>query len=177
MRTIQDFIAHFHRQRRWTRALVEAVPEDRFGWAPGPSDFSCGGLVRHLMLAEVSFRRMLLAAARGENYNPFGLPGSLAERTEAFRERNLRLSQEEKYGRTFAECLRVWEGIERKTAEELSAIPDEALHTREAVHGLTGLKAPLWEMCIVMVGHEAHHRGQLSAYLKLLGLPQPPNFS
>ena len=177
MRTIQDFLDHFHRQRRWTRTLVEAVPEDRFDWAPSPSDFSCGDLVRHLMLAEVSFRRMLLAAARGESYDPFGLSGSLAERTEAFRPRNLEISHSERFGRSFAECLRIWEDIERKTAQELAAIPPEALHSRQAEHGLTGLKVPVWEMCLVMVGHEAHHRGQLSAYLKVLGLPQPPNFS
>jgi len=177
VRTIRDFVDHFRRQRRWTRTLVAAIPEERFGWAPSPNDFSCGDLVRHMMLAEVSFRRMLLAAARGEPYDPFGVSGSLVERTEAFRPRNLEVSRSERYGRTFAECLRAWEDIERKTAEELSAIPEEDFRGREAVHALTGLQAPLWEMCLVMVGHEAHHRGQLSAYLKVLGLPQPPNFS
>jgi uncharacterized damage-inducible protein DinB len=37
--------------------------------------------------------------------------------------------------------------------------------------------APLFDMIWYMASHDVHHRGQLSAYAKILGLPQPPLYS
>ena len=61
-----------------------------------------------------------------------------------------------------------------KTERELAAIPDAAL-TRELDHPLLALRVQLWDMFGLMVEHEAHHRGQLSGYFKVLGLEQPTN--
>jgi uncharacterized damage-inducible protein DinB len=179
MRTIEDFLAHYRRQRRWTVALVEAVPEEHFGWAPAEGAFTCGGLVRHLISAESFWRRLLLAAARGEAYDPFaplGLPPEGEERMVAFRPRNLASSAEGKLGATFAECLAAWEGVAARTEAELAALTPEQLAGARLHHPLTGITVPLWEALLVFVEHEAHHRGQLSAYLKALGVPQPPVF-
>ena len=56
---------------------------------------------------------------------------------------------------------------------DLARIAPEQLAV-EVVHPLMDLRLPLWEMLLTMVGHEIHHRGQLSAYLKMLGVEQPP---
>ena len=173
MRTIQDFLAFFRRQRSWTRSLVAAVPEDKFDWRPGPDAFSCGELVRHLILSEVFWRRMLLEGAEGRSHDPFGLTGSAVERLTAFRRPNLESSRRaEKYGRSFGECLEIWSSIQVRTEEELARITPEQLDV-QIEHPLLTLRAPLWEMLLTLVGHEIHHRGQLSAYLKSLGLEQP----
>jgi uncharacterized damage-inducible protein DinB len=173
MRTVDDFLTHFHRQRRWTRNLVAAIPEEHFDWRPSPQSFSCGDLVRHLMQTEIFFSRLLAKAAAGELLDPFGLEGDAEQRMRAFRRPNLESAGNPAYGTSFASALERWADIERRTDENLRQIPDRALHGVEAEHPLTLLRAPLWEVMLVMTEHEAHHRGQLSAYLKVLGVPQP----
>lgn len=175
MLTIDGFLAHFRRQRQWTRELVAAVPEERFGWFPGEADFSCGGLVVHLIQSEIFWVKLVTRAARGEAYDPFGLTGSGRERMTAFRRSNLVSSGDARMGSSFAECLERWQEVQARTEEDLGRLTADDLEA-EVSHPLTGMSAPLWEMLLVLLEHEAHHRGQLSAYLKVLGLPQPPVF-
>jgi uncharacterized damage-inducible protein DinB len=177
MTSIEEFLAYFRRQRAWTRQLAAAVPDEHADWVPREGEFSCIGLVRHLMQSEVFWRRLLVAAVRGEAYDPFGLSGTPAERLAAFREPNVRSSQSPKYGRTVAELLDAWVGIQRETETALAAFTPEQLRDVEVHHPLAGLRAPLWELALLMISHEAHHRGQLSAYLKALGVRQPPIFT
>jgi uncharacterized damage-inducible protein DinB len=40
-------------------------------------------------------------------------------------------------------------------------------------HPLLAMRVPVWDMFLVFIEHEIHHRGQLSAYLKALGVDQP----
>ena len=176
MQTIEDFLSQFRRERAWTRTLFAAVPEAQAAWAPSPADFSCIGLLRHLMQAEVFYRRLLLAGARGEVFDPFGLPGNLQQRLDAFRAPNVKLSQSEKRGASIAECLASWAPIQASTEEELAAITPEQFAGCRLRHPLSGMTARIWELALVMLAHEGHHRGQLSAYLKVLGLRQPPIF-
>jgi uncharacterized damage-inducible protein DinB len=166
-------LSHFRRQRTWTRDLVAVLSEEHFEWVPEGAGFSCGGLVRHLMQAEVFWARLLSTAAAGEAYDPFGIPGSFEERIERFREPNVGASRSDKLGSTPAECLENWLGIQQKTEAVIAGLDESALEAR-ATHPLTGLEAPLWEMILVMIEHEAHHRGQLSAYLKARGVQHPP---
>ncbi|HEX4952879.1 MAG TPA: DinB family protein [Thermoanaerobaculia bacterium] len=171
---IDAFLRHFRRQREWTHALVRAVPEEYFSWAPAPDAFSCGGLVVHLIQSEVFWRRLVLAAARGEKLDPFQIQGSGQDRLTAFRPGNLSGSQTTKFGSTFAECLVAWREVQAKTEEELATLGDLDLGAIEVTHPLTTLTTSAAEMLLIKIEHEAHHRGQLSAYLKQLGLSQPP---
>ncbi len=173
MNSVAEFLAHFHRQRRWTRNLVGAIPEAHFDWRPSPASFSCGDLVRHLMQAEIFWSRLLVAAAAREPFDPFGLEGDAEQRMQIFRRPNLESAANPAYGTSVAAPLERWSEIEQRTDENLRQIPDRALHTVEAEHPLTLVYAPLWELMLLMIEHEAHHRGQLSAYLKMLGVPQP----
>jgi uncharacterized damage-inducible protein DinB len=176
MRTVQDFLAYYRRQRSWSRALVAAVPEECFDWRPSPEAFSCGELVVHLIQSERFWCRLLVEAAEGRPYDPFGLPGTARERMLAFRQPNVAAAgaAAAKFGPTFAACLESWTRVQAKTEEELARITPEQLVTVEVEHPLLTMRAPLWEMLVTMVGHEIHHRGQLSAYLKTLGIEQPP---
>ena len=99
--------------------------------------------------------------------------GSAQERLEGFRRPNLDSSHQTKLGSSPAQCLASWREIEERAWRELGAIPDEALHQVTVTHPLTRVEAPLWRMLLVMAEHEAHHRGQLSAYLKMMGVEQP----
>ena len=173
MKTMAQFLEHFRHQREWTRRIVGEVPEQSFDWRPAKGAFSCGDLVRHLMQAEVFWCRLLVSAARGEALDPFGLEGTAEERMSRFREPNLSSSHDEKYGASMAECLERWTEIQQRTEQEFAALPDSTLHEVEVVHPLTGFEGPLWRMLLIMIEHEAHHRGQLSAYMKTAGLKQP----
>ena len=169
----QDLLLHYRRQRGWTRDLVEAVPDEHFDWAPAADAFSCGGLVRHLIQAEIFWRRLLAMAVDGEAYDPVRLEGDRDERMRSFRQPNLRSSGSPKLGSTFAECLASWEPIQAATEELIEGLTSEQLSEVGVRHPLTGLEASLREFLLVMFEHEAHHRGQLSAYLKTLGVEQP----
>ena len=176
MSALADFLAHFRLQRRWSHELFAAVPEQHFDWAPAPSAFSCGGLLVHLIQSEVFWRRLLVAGARGEPYDPLGLHGSGRERFVAFREPNLETSRSDRFGRSFAACLASWSAVGEKTQKELAEIPTAGL-ARTIEHPISLLSLTVGQMCWVMIEHEAHHRGQLSAYLKVLGVEQPPVFT
>ena len=176
MRTIEDFLVHFRRQRDWTHSLVAVIPEEHFDWRPHKTAFSCGGVVRHLMLSEGFWQGQIPAALAGEPFDPFGLEGTGVERFAAFRPINLSASRNDRQGRlgsTFARCLERWREIQARTEAILSPIRPEQLAEVVVDHPLMALRLPLWEMLLYMVNHEVHHRGQLSAYLKVLGVEQP----
>ena len=58
MHTMTAFLEHFRRQRRATRKLVASIPDAHFTWAPTRDAFSCADVVRHMMQAEVFWRRL-----------------------------------------------------------------------------------------------------------------------
>jgi uncharacterized damage-inducible protein DinB len=177
MRTIADFLDFYRRQRSWTRALVAAVPEEHFDWRPSESSFSCGELVRHLMLSERFWRKMVLEVLEGRSFDPFGIPGDGRQRMAAFRAPNLQSAGAAgNLGATFAECLERWLPIQAQTEEELGRITPEQLDI-PVEHPLLALRLPLWESLLTLVGHEVHHRGQLSAYLKMIGVEQPASLA
>ena len=177
MNRAERLVVQFRRERRWTRELVEAVPEEHFSWTPSTAAWSCGGIVTHLIHAELFWRKLLLAAVRGEAYDPFALPGStVRERYEAFRPRNDAGSRSGRFGTSFATCLATWQPIGDETARELSSIPDDRLGVL-VTHPVAGLTAPVEDMILTFFSHESHHRGQLSGYLKMLGVRQPPLFT
>ena len=168
-----SLLKHFRRQREWTRALIAALPEELFDWQPEGSGFSCGGLVRHLIQAEIFWRKLLQSAVAGREYDPFGIRGDLATRLESFRPVNVGASRDDRLGSSFQECLDSWLSVQEGTERFLERLPEDALLRVRAKHPLSGLEAPLWEMLLVMMEHEAHHRGQLSAYLKSRELEHP----
>jgi uncharacterized damage-inducible protein DinB len=177
MWTVQEYLTVFRRERGWTRALVAATPEERFGWTPPGSGFTCGGMIRHLMQAEVFWRKLLTSAAEGRPYDPFQLSGSPRERRDAFSEPNVKASGSPRFGTSFAECLESWKEIQAQTEAAFGALDDRQLAEVVVHHPLTELEARLGEMLWVMLSHEVHHRGQLAAYLKQLDVDQPVLFS
>jgi uncharacterized damage-inducible protein DinB len=167
----------WRQERAWTLQLVAAFPESAFSWRPAPDAFSCGELVIHLMQAERFWRRLLVEAAAGRRYDPFGLVGGAEERYAAFREPNFASAQTPRYAATFAGCLERWAAEQAETEGAFAAFTPEQLATAIVHHPVAGLVLPLGEMIWFMASHEVHHRGQLSAYAKMLGLPQPPLYT
>ena len=164
----------WRQERAWTRRLVAAFPESAFGWRPAPDAFSCGELVVHLVQSERFWRKLLVEAAAGRRYDPFGLSGTVEERFAAFRSPNLLSTRASRQPATFAACLERWAAEQAETETAFAAFTAEQLRGAVVHHPVGGLVAPLGDMIWFMASHEVHHRGQLSAYAKMLGLPQPP---
>jgi uncharacterized damage-inducible protein DinB len=167
----------WRRERAWTRQLVAAFPESAFGWRPAPNAFSCGELVIHLIQAERFWRRLLAEAAAGRRYDPFGLAGNAEQRYAAFREPNFLSAQGPRHPTTFAACLERWAAEQAATEAAFADLTDEQHATAIVHHPVAGFVEPLGDMLWFMASHEVHHRGQLSAYAKMLGLQQPPIYT
>lgn len=167
----------WRQERAWTRQLVAAFPESAFGWRPAADTFSCGELVIHLIQSERFWRRLLVEAAAGRRHDPFGLRGTAEERYAAFREPNLVSTRAPRHPTTFAGCLERWAAEQAETEAAFAAFTPEQLTAATVYHPVAGLVAPLGEFVWFMASHEVHHRGQLSAYAKMLGLPQPPLYT
>jgi uncharacterized damage-inducible protein DinB len=167
----------WRRERAWSRQLVGAFPESAFGWRPAPTAFSCGELVIHLMQSERFWRRLLVEGAAGRRYDPFGLRGTAEERYAAFREPNFLSAGGPRHPTTFADCLARWAVEQAETEAAVAAFTAEQLATAIVHHPVAGFVEPLGDMLWFMASHEVHHRGQLSAYAKMLGLAQPPLYT
>jgi len=167
----------WRQERAWTRQLVAAFPESSFGWRPAPDAFSCGELVVHRVQSERFWRRLLVEAAAGRRYDPFGLTGDAPARYAAFREPNFLSAGGPRHPTTFAACLERWAVEQAETDAAFAAFTAEQLATAIVHHPVAGFVEPLGDMLWFMASHEVHHRGQLSAYAKMLRLPQPPLYT
>ena len=167
----------WRQERAWTRNLVAAFPEATFDWRPAADAFSAGELVVHLIQAERFWRRLLVEAVAGRRCDPFGLEGDAAARFGAFREPNLLSTRAPDQPATFAACLPRLDAETAKTTAAFAAFTPAQLRDVVVHHPIAGLVQPLFDMIWFMASHEVHHRGQLSAYAKMLGLPQPPLYA
>ncbi len=175
--TVERPLRLWRQERAWTRRLVAAFPESAFGWRPAPDAFSCGELVIHLVQSERFWRRLLVEAAAGRRYDPFGLSGNAEERYAAFREPNFVSASSPRHPTTFAGCLERWALEQGETEAACAAFTGEQLAAAIVHHPVAGFVEPLVDMLWFMASHEVHHRGQLSAYAKMLGIAQPPLYT
>jgi uncharacterized damage-inducible protein DinB len=172
MLTTRALIDRWRRTRAGTRALVQAIPPEHFDWRPHAEAFSCGDIVRHLMQAEEMFRLFLAAGGRGEPWDPWQMTGTGEDRLRSARRAILDGAGASELGTTAAACLAQWQAMEAETEAALATVTDQAL-ANVVEHPVTVIRSPLWEMFLLMIEHEIHHRGQLSAYLKVIGVEQP----
>jgi uncharacterized damage-inducible protein DinB len=172
--SVERPLALWRQERAWTLELVAAFPESAFDWRPAPDAFSCGELVVHMIQSEKFWRRLLAEAAEDREYDPFGLEGTVRERYAKFREPNLVSTRAARQPRSFAACLELWPQEQAKTEAAFASFTHEQLAGAIVRHPIAGLVAPLFDMIWFMTSHDVHHRGQLSAYAKMLRIAQPP---
>jgi uncharacterized damage-inducible protein DinB len=146
-------LAEFDHEMGTTRRLLERVPDDKLAWRPHAKPMSLGGLATHLtqlpywggrILNEASFD---LASAPP----PVQDKGSRADILAAFdgAARDTRALLD----RTDAELVAPW-SLKRGDHEMFSMPRVTAFRT-------------------FVLYHTVHHRGQLSVYLRLNGVPVP----
>jgi len=154
-----SLIRDFESEVPKSRALLEAVPEDRFDWKPHEKSMTLGELAAHVAEApswlssmvdgdEMDFEGM------ADSYEPFS-PATSQELLETF-ERYAKGSRAAIEGLDDAFLARDW--TMRKGEQVLMTEPRDAIIRSILIH------------------HVAHHRGQLTVYLRLLDLPVPATY-
>ncbi|WP_163856588.1 DinB family protein [Paenibacillus elgii] len=152
MNVIEDWCGELKREAGSTRMLLERLPEDKFSWRPHPKSMSLGQLALHTAGVPGGLALLLNEAVREVPVVPLPEPTTRQELLEAL-EWSVSLAESK---------LREWgeDGL-RDTWKLVSK-------------GETVLVAPRIDMVrTLMFNHIYHHRGQLTVYLRLLGIPVP----
>jgi len=156
MRTAERLRAHVQSVRARTLAVLRHIPRDRVNWRPAEGMLTLGQLVRHLAQAEMMWQEVV----KGH----WDLKQLLAVR------RDLDLIEATGPVENLMTELTLLEVTHRQTVELLATLTDEDL--ARSVNGLAG-RVTLYDVILGLCEHEAHHRGQIVAYLRLLGVEHP----
>jgi len=158
MNHAQNFLADFEAEAALSRTLLQAVPEGRMDWKPHEKSMSLGELTGHLaempvwvgsmMEPELDFEAMM------GDYKPF-VPTSREEMAKAF-EQNLPLVAEHVADKDDAFLSETW----------TMRMGDKVLMQQPRRDVLRS----------IILHHAAHHRGQLTVYLRLMGESVPPTY-
>lgn len=140
-----------------TRKVLEAVPEDRLSWKPHEKSMTLGALASHIAETPSWISAMLedeMDFARMTDYRPF----DARDRAEllAGLARNLAAGADALRDRDDERLAGTW--TMRNGEKVLMQAPRHTAIREIALH------------------HWIHHRGQLTVYLRLLGVPVPPTY-
>ena len=158
--SVQEFLGYWRGFRARTRRTLAAFPPDAGPWRPAEGAFCVADLTRHLGRTERDFfvarvcgvpARVAIGseAALGRGGSP-DMAGALAELDILHTESCALLAE-----------------LDRREGSQ-------ALQRR--VTTPVGAEITAWKWLRAMCEHEAHHRGQLSLYLRMLGVDPPPIF-
>jgi uncharacterized damage-inducible protein DinB len=154
MTLIAPILDELGREAETTRRVLERIPTDKLSWKPHDQSRSLGDLAWHL--ATIPGRIAAMAQVDDADALVFkapSRPGTAEEIVAAF-------------GRIVAEAL-----------EKLGRLGDDDLRRKIVFRAGEKRLAHLPRIAFlrtVMLNHSYHHRGQLSVYLRLLGVPLPP---
>jgi uncharacterized damage-inducible protein DinB len=152
MSMIEALIQELDQEAQTTRRVLERVPGDRLGWKPHDKSMSLGQLALHVATTPAGVSDMV-------RQSPVQVP-QFAHPSAA----------------SASELVPALEQSVAKAKENLRAIGDAGLAgTFRVVQGDNDLMAmPVGAVLrFIMLNHWYHHRGQLSVYLRELGVPVP----
>lgn len=158
MSIAESLIADMKQEGAMSRAVLEAVPADKFDWKPHDKSMSLVGLAGHIAETPMWIGSMMEDVFDFESdmgdYKPF-VPADQSELLAAFDE-NLANAVSLLEGKDDDFMAGVWKGMKGE---------------KEVMGGPRGAIARM-----ILVHHAAHHRGQLTVYLRLLDVPVPPTY-
>ena len=136
-------------QQEWmtTVKVLEAIPEGRKDWKPADKSRSAWELATHLAESDVWF-------LDGVIHQQFGAPGSSG-------------------ASTVAQLVEWYKAQMPNRLERVLAMDGAKL---AAIVDFFGMKMPNAQLLVFEAGHNAHHRGQLSTYLRPMGSKVPNIF-
>jgi uncharacterized damage-inducible protein DinB len=149
-----SLLPEFDHEMAVTRRVLERVPEEAFGWRPHEKSFSLGGLATHLAQLPHWGTQIL----DHEFYD-------VATSTRAT-EKQTRAEVLETFDRHVAEVRRT---LAERSEAELAA-PWMLRRGSQTILSMPRIGA----LRSFMLHHVIHHRGQMTVYLRLQGVPIPP---
>lgn len=149
--TIQSFLDYFGKVRERTMLVVACVPPGKIEWRAAADKFTLGDLARHIAATE---RNVFAECACGGRNRYAGCGRELAE------------------GRH--EIVRFMERMHNESMKMLRQPSDDQL--QQKCESADGTPMTTWKLLRSMVEHEVHHRGELYAFLGVLGVSVPPLF-
>jgi uncharacterized damage-inducible protein DinB len=149
-----EMLMEFQEELSVTRKILDRVPADKLAWRPHEKSMSLGQLAMHIATVPAGIVRITSTDSfdvlKGNFVPP--LPKSTAEIHAAL----------EQSARSVEDAL-------RETSDESARAP---WHLMRGDHELqTRPRCVIWRS--LMLNHWYHHRGQLTVYLRLLGIAVP----
>jgi uncharacterized damage-inducible protein DinB len=141
------YLPQIRNEVKTTRRVIEAIPADKGDYKPDPKSMGSLELAKHIASSEVFF---MMGAAHG-----------------AFKRENAAIPESVK---TPADVAAWYEEHAAKASAALGAASGADL-VKEVPFAIFNLPAIAY--IGLMLSHSAHHRGQLSAYLRPMGAKVP----
>ncbi len=156
MRMTDFFASQLEREAAISRRVLERVPEGRPDWKPHEKSMPLGYLAT--LVATMPSWIAMAVLQDSLDLNP---PGGSPQRPPQWT--------------TTGELLAAFEDSVAKGTDALRKTTDEHLTTpwRLLVGGQTVMEQPRYVVIADTFTHQAHHRGQLTVYLRLNGAPVP----
>jgi uncharacterized damage-inducible protein DinB len=152
MSAIQAILQELAMEAQTTERVLARVPGDKLGWKPHPKSMSLGQLALHIATVPGAIAQIV-------QFDSMELPDF-----------------EQPSAATSEELVPTLQTSVAKANELLSAMPDEALGRSWCATrgGAEVMRIPVGGVLrMIMLNHWYHHRGQLSVYLRELGVPVP----
>ncbi len=152
MSAIELLLQELEQEAQTTRRVLERVPGDRLTWKPHDRSMSLGQLALHIATVPG-------AIAEISQISPFPVPKFEQPAAQSAAELVPALEQSLEKARTIlrklddADLAKVWRVVDGD--REVMALPVGAV------------------LRSIMLNHWYHHRGQLSVYLRQVGVPVP----
>jgi len=143
-----------------TMQVAPLCPRDKLMWAPAPDALTLGQLLRHMHRSEYNRMRFLNGLIDHKTYYVL------------------------RHGEGESKDLKATLGEVADLDAELAALEEGHASTIQTLQGMTdadltrptewgGKNRTTLEFFILMFEHDAHHRGQVATYLRLLGVEKP----
>lgn len=153
MTIIDGMLQELEQEAQTTRRVLERVPENQLAWRPHEKARSLGQLALHVAIVPGGVAELVASAspAQAPQFNDPS-PTNTSELIPAL-DQSIAKAKKLLGGMDDAELMETWRLMDGE--RELFAVPRAAV------------------LRSVMLNHWYHHRGQLTMYLRTLGVPIP----
>jgi uncharacterized damage-inducible protein DinB len=147
--SVATFLDYLDKIRERTMRVVNCIPPEKIEWRAAEGKFTLGDLARHIATTE---RYVFAECACGGCNLYAGCGCELAD--------------------GYDEVIRFMQRVHGESTQMLAELTDDQL--AQKCQSADGSPITTWKLLRSMVEHEIHHRGELYAYLGLIGVNVPP---
>lgn len=151
IRDIGSFLEYFDKVHGRTNQVIQSIPTDKFDWTYREGKFTFADLIRHMAAIE---RYMFAETVQNRRSAYPGHGTDLADGPES--------------------VIAFFNRMHEESVAIFGTLTSDDLTKKCETPG--GARITVWKWLRNMVEHEIHHRGELYAYLGVLGLEAPPMY-